>query len=205
MINATLQGRRLVLTVSGGDDDPAIEPFVISPLPGDTGRALTADYLNLILGIGNVTEERKAEIFEISLDGVDPATGHLRRDEISGEPLKPNSDRIGQEVTQEEGEALVLAAFMWHTIVGMDGVRAFLNDMGREGAVAAAGKAVRLLTQRLAISPSTTSPNSELGSLIRTPAVTPSTDIPRGGARPGGTLAKLPPGKRSIRQRPASR
>lgn len=177
MIKAELQGRRLILTVQTADDEQAIEPFVVEPVPMGVGRQLTADYLNISMGVGDISPERKEEIFTIAVG----AENRARAEEL---------------LTQPEGEELLLKAFMWQTIIGMDGIAAF-DEAG--GGVAGAVKSIRLLTARSGLLPSMTSPNSALGNQIQQ-AATPGTNTPQDGAQPDSALSRLPRNRRSVRQ-----
>lgn len=222
MTKATPDGRRLRLDVDGID-----EPFYIDPLPARRGRILTGMFLDAALGRAHPLEAQAIFIEAIGPanfvrlngsfvdryddagdyvetttpdgvivdrgappphipDGVPPGTLYLARDDgtIDGEPIR-----------QEEGEALCIAAFYWQTVAGMEAVNEFIG--GGEGSVGSL-KALNVLTFRLGLSPSRTSHNSELESLIETDAIAVTT-IRNGG----GTLARLPAGKRS--RRPKSR
>lgn len=225
MTTATQDGRRLRLEVDGIDD-----PFFIEPLPARRGRLLTGMFLDAALGRAHPLEAQAIFIEAIGPanfvrlngsfvdhydeagvyvdtttpdgvtthaaapprlpDGVPPGTRYLARDDgtIDGEPIR-----------QEEGESLCIAAFYWQTVAGMEAVNEFIG--GGEGSVGSL-KALNVLTFRLGLSPSRTSRNSELESLIETDVISVM-NTPNGG----GTLAKLPANKRSHRRaaNPANR
>jgi hypothetical protein len=75
----------------------------------------------------------------------------------------------------------------------MEAVNQFIEN--GEGSVGFL-KALNVLMYRLGLSPSRTSPNSELASLMQTDDTVDTTT--RNG---GGTLAKLPPNRRSRRRK----
>lgn len=200
MIRAEQQGRRLVLTVEVGDDEPVIEPFVILPLPMETGRLLTAEYLAFVTpgglpGIEPLTPERKVEIFQVALDGADPET-HAPHLDADGQPIIPQYKRAEAQLTQAEGEELLIKAFMWHTIVGIDGILAF-DEAG--GGTAGALKAIRLLASRTGLLPSPIS-HSSVSENLTQQADTSGTSTPPAGGRRDSALARLPLNRRSIRQ-----
>jgi hypothetical protein len=175
-VTATTEGRNLVLHVDFID-----EPFIIAPLGGRAGQQLTNDFLNISAGI----------------------TSPLAMDDVLARAVgAENFERIKEHLTLVEGENVLLPAFYWQTVLGLDGVNAFIS--GGEG-LAGAKKALELLILTLGISPSQTSPSTALETLIpklgrTTPTTTPPT---------GKTVDKLPLNKRSrkpkfLRPKPAA-
>lgn len=161
MINAELQGRRLVLTVETADDEPAIEPFRIDPLSAKAGRELSKNYLFASEGL---------------VDGID----------IEADMLlavgKANYERADDELTQHEGELLVRVAYFWQTVAGMDAVRALLelDEHGEQGGESGKGKA--LAAFRLRVVPLLSRIRHLLESDRQTSMVgTPGTSSPDGG------------------------
>jgi len=135
-ITAEKVGRNLHITLEG-----AGEPFVIRPLPGNAGIQITDTYLNSMAG-------QTADIVTALQMAVDGA----RKNAITGkwEPLpeeeQTNFQRIGDELSQEEGNDIIMPAFFWQTILGMDGVRAYTSEGGGlPGTLKASGA----LSQRL--------------------------------------------------------
>lgn len=177
MIQAELQGRRLILTIETNDDEPAIAPFVVEPLGMRVGRQLTVDYVNWCMGVGQLTPDRKEEIFTIAVG-------------------TENRARADDTLTQAEGEELLIKAFMWQTIIGMDGIKAF-DEAG--GGTAGALKSIRLLTSRLGLLPSPTSPNSESANPMQQ-AGTRATTTRSGGETVVSARSRLPRARRSIGQ-----
>jgi len=201
MFTQTESGRALILTLTQNDDEDPIEPFIVQPLPMKIGRQLTAEYLQMAVRpehpdplLPEMTQERKEDIFTICIDGADP-DGNVRTDE-NGDPIRPQRDRADALLSQAEGEELLIKAFMWQTIVGMDGLKAF--DEGN-GGTAGALKAIRLLQMRLGLLPSTTSRSTASANQTQQ-ADTPDTTIRAAGAGSGSSLSKLPKNRRSIRQ-----
>lgn len=117
------------------------DPFIIRPLPGRAGVQITDTYLNATAGGGGDI----LAALQIAVDGA-------RENAITGqwEPLpeeeQANFARIGRELSQEEGNSVIMPAFLWQTLLGMDGVRLYLEEgEGLTGTL----KAVGALAQRL--------------------------------------------------------
>lgn len=147
MITASKDGRNLVLTMEGVDD-----PFVIRPLPGHAGRAITDIYLNSITG--NTTGADLAAALQMAVDGA-VLDGDTWQPKPEAEQV--NFNRIGMELSQEESELILMPAFFWQTILGMDGVRAYID--GGEG-LSGTLKASGALSTRLGLLARRTSPAS---------------------------------------------
>lgn len=131
-ITAEKHGRDLHIRVEGVHD-----PFVIRPLPGRAGIAITDTYLRESHPGGNVA--KMAVAFQIAVDGG-------RQNAITGEwePLpeaeQTTWNRIGDELSQEEGNSVIMPAFFWQTILGLDGVKAYIEGgEGLGGILKAAG------------------------------------------------------------------
>jgi hypothetical protein len=169
MINASLVGRNLHLHLDGIDED-----FVIQPLGGRDGRKLTEQFL--LIATGRLPAEGMQAILETA---------------VGAETF----ERIQVEASAHEGEDLTQAAFYWQTVLGMDGVNAYIS--GGEG-MAGSKKALQLLALTLGISPTQTAPSGALESLIQSQAPTPPTD------RPTTTLDKLPASKPRANRKPRS-
>lgn len=144
-VHAAKVNRDLHLTFDG-----IAEPFVIHPLPGRAGLQITDTYLP---AAGGATSEILAAM-QMAVDGA-------RQNAITGrwEPLPDeeqiNYNRIGNELSQAEAEAILLPAFFWQTLLGMDGVKAYIE--GGEG-LSGTLKATGALSRRLALSARPTSP-----------------------------------------------
>jgi hypothetical protein len=101
----------------------------------------------------------------VSLDGLleelglAPGQRYVTREDITGLPVVD-----GDPIRQEEGEALALCAFYWQTVVGMEAVKAFLDDGGGTGGSL---KALALLQTRLGLSPVASSRSRGMESLIQ--------------------------------------
>ncbi|SFN66111.1 hypothetical protein [Mycetocola miduiensis] len=189
MITATQVGRDLHLTV---ENIP--EPFIIKPLPGKVGVQVTDSYLNG--AVGAAPDEEITDALMMCVDGAqfDPETGFYI-------PL-PESERhvynrISEELRLGEAESVLLPAFFWQTVLGIDGVTAFVE--AGEG-VAGGVKALWALVARLGLSPSRTSPSSALENLIQLQASSPSTSTPQGGAKPG----KQPQDRQPAKPKPSA-
>lgn len=217
MTTATTEGRRLVLTVEG------VDPFRVDPLPAARGRALTDLFLDGALGklaaaevaaifIEAIGPTNYARVEGSYVDQFDADGAHIARFDTVGHVVgfvpqardsgatyryaarpAPEGAITGDAIRQEEGEALCLAAFYWQTIVGMEGVQMLLADDA--GTTGGSLKALNLLLWKLGVSPSRTSPNSELENRIQRQVDSLDTSTRSGS----GTLAKLPPTKRSGR------
>lgn len=146
MIEATKDGRNLVLTMDG------VDPFVIRPLPGHAGRQITDTYLNS--ASGNATAADLTTALQMAVDGaVLDGDRWVPRPEAE----QTNFNRIGMELSQEESELVIMPAFFWQTVLGMDGVKAYIQ--GGEG-LAGTLKASGALTARLALLVRRTSPKA---------------------------------------------
>lgn len=74
------------------------------------------------------------------------------------EEQQTNFNRVGEELSQDEAEAILMPAFFWQTILGMDGVKAYLE--GGEG-LSGTLKATGALSRRLGLLVRPTSPSSD--------------------------------------------
>lgn len=147
MITAKKDGRNLVLTMEGVD-----EPFVIRPLPGHAGVAITDTYIDST--VGKASAAALAAALQIAVDG-----GALENGQWVPKPAtdQTNWTRIGMELSQEESEQIIMPAFFWQTVLGMDGVRAYIE--GGEG-LPGTLKATGALSARLGLWARRTSPSS---------------------------------------------
>lgn len=117
MIEVSKDGRNLVLIMDG------VDPFVIRPLPGNAGVQVTETYLQSMTG---ATVDLIAAL-QMCVDGA----------VLDGDTWKPkpeaeqtNFNRIGMELSQTESEEILMPAFFWQTILGMDGVKAYVEGGG---------------------------------------------------------------------------
>lgn len=147
-ITADKVGRNLHITLEGVPD-----PFVIRPLPGRAGIQVTDTYLNY--SGGDATVDMIAAL-TMAVDGA-------RQNAITGlwEPLpeaeQTNMNRIGLELSQEEGNDVIMPALFWQTILGLDGVKQYIEGgEGLTGTLKAAGA----LAARLGRLTPRTSPSS---------------------------------------------
>lgn len=144
MIDAKKDGRNLVLTLDG------VDPFVIRPLPGHAGRQITDTYITVTAGGGQDVDLIAA--LQMAVDGaVLDGDRWVPRPQVE----QTNFNRLGMELSQDEGELIIMPAFFWQTVLGMDGVKAYIE--GGEG-IAGTLKAVRALTARLGLLVRRTSP-----------------------------------------------
>lgn len=149
MITATKQGRNLLIAVEGIE-----EPFVIRPLPGYAGIQMTNDYLATMGGNG----QNLVGALQMAVDGA-------RENTITGlwEPVpeeqQTNYSRIGRELSQTEAEWVLMPAFFWQTVLGMDGVKTYVEGMTDNDGNGLGGtlKAAAALTSRLGLSARLTS------------------------------------------------
>ena len=167
MINARIVGRNLHIHLDGIEED-----FIITPLGGRDGQALTDEFLRTAIG-------------ELPADGMD---GILQR--AVGPVVY---ERVKTELSLNEGEDILLPAFYWQTVLGFHGVNAYIT--GGEG-LTGAKKALELLALTLGILPTQTAPSGALETLIQSQAPTPPT------ARATTTRDKLPAAKRSQPRKP---
>lgn len=144
MIDATKDGRNLVITLQG------VDPFVVHPLPGHAGRQITDTYLTTLSGqTADLTAALQMAVDGAILDG-DRWVPRPEAEQI-------NFNRLGMELSQDEAEMIIMPAFFWQTILGMDGVRAYIE--GGEG-LAGTLKASGALTARLGLLARRTSPRT---------------------------------------------
>ncbi|MGN7969023.1 hypothetical protein [Microbacterium sp. 22296] len=147
-VHAEKVGRDLHLTFDGID-----QPFIIHPLPGRAGVQITDTYLAVSAGQQNRAQEM-TEALQIAADGG-------RQNAITGrwEPRpdaeQVNFNRIGLELSQDEAESILMPAFFWQTVLGLDGVKVYIE--GGEG-LAGTLKATGALSRRLGLLAPRTSP-----------------------------------------------
>ncbi|WP_454168149.1 hypothetical protein [Microbacterium lacticum] len=120
-VTAEKVGRSLHLTFEGVE-----EPFIVKPLPGRAGLAITDTYLAITGG-----ENRAQDLTQALQIAVDGAVRDGERWVPVPEDQQTNFNRIGDELSQDEAEAILMPAFFWQTVLGMDGVKAYLE--GGEG------------------------------------------------------------------------
>jgi hypothetical protein len=183
MITAEQQGLNLAITVEGIE-----APFVIRPLPGRMGKALTDIYLRTMAR--ELHPENMEDVFRIALDG-----GRWADDERTKLVPLPEAEqlvynRCEDTLSQAAGQDVLHAAFFWQTVLGIAGVNAYVEA---GGGFAGGVKTLGSLVQTLGISPLTTSPSSALETLIRSQASTSPTTSPTAGS----TIEKLPANRRS--------
>jgi hypothetical protein len=148
-VTAEKVGRDLHITVEGVDG-----PFVVRPLPGRAGVQITETFLGTAAG-GHQTADFTAALM-MAVDGA-------RENSITGrwEPVpddeQTNFNRIGRELSQEESESVLMPAFFWQTVLGIQGVKEYLE--GGEG-LAGTLKATGALSRRLGLLLRPTSPAS---------------------------------------------
>ncbi|MDY7542599.1 MULTISPECIES: hypothetical protein [unclassified Cryobacterium] len=157
---ATLTGRNLSIHIEGVD-----EPFIIAPLSGRRGKALTNEFIAICAGASSA----------VGMEAI------LR--ESAGEDVY---ERVQDELTLFEGESVLTPAFYWQTVLGLEGVNAYLA--GGEG-LAGAKKALELLILSLGILPTQTAPSTALETLIQKQEPTLRT------ARSTTTVDRLPANK----------
>jgi hypothetical protein len=100
------------------------------------------------------------------------------------EDQRTNYNRIGFELSQAEADDVLYPAFFWQSVLGIDGVKAYLEA---GGGLPGALKATGALAARLGRLPQPTSPSSASGSPTSA-ASTPSTPSRSGG----GSSVKKP-------------
>ncbi len=147
-VTATKVGRDLHLQFEGVD-----APFVIRPLPGRAGLQITDTYLAISGG-----ENRAQDLTQALQIAVDGAVRDGDRWVPVPDDQQTNFNRIGEELSQDEAESILMPAFFWQTILGMDGVKAYLE--GGEG-LSGTLKATGALSRRLGLLVRPTSPSSD--------------------------------------------
>lgn len=148
-VHAEKVGRDLHLTFDGIE-----QPFIIHPLPGRAGVQITDTYLAVSAGSDRAKE--MTEALQMAVDGG-------RQNAITGrwEPVpdedQTNFNRIGLELSQDEAESILMPAFFWQTVLGLDGVKVYIE--GGEG-LAGTLKATGALSRRLGLLARPTSPRA---------------------------------------------
>lgn len=141
-MKATQVGRNLRLEIEG------LESITVQPLKAKHGLMLTQGFTEYATkGISNELWEG---MLLGALDGFDE----------NDEPIRDGTNYayLQENATLAEGEQILHAAFYWQTILGMDGVNAYLDE---GGGVGGALKVMSALLFRLGLSHLTTSPNTE--------------------------------------------
>lgn len=144
MITASKDGRNLVLTMDG------VEPFIIKPLPGHAGVQITETYLGSLGG-------KPVNLLPALQMAVDGAVLDGDRWVPRPDSEQTNFNRMGMELSQAEQELIIMPAFFWQTILGMDGVNAYIE--GGEG-LSGTLKASGALSTRLGLLGRLTSPKA---------------------------------------------
>jgi hypothetical protein len=168
-IKATQEGRNLHIRVEGVDD-----PFVIRPLPGRAGLQITETYI--AGSTGQARAEAITEALQMAVDGAVWDEGTQRWAPLP-EDEQVNYTRIGFELALAEAESVLLPAFFWQTVLGIDGVNEYIE--GGEG-LAGSVKALGALVARLG----RLRPQTSLSTASAAPTSTASTR--RTSTRPGG-------------------
>lgn len=187
MITAKLQGRRLILTVEGDPGDPAIEPFVVEPLPARLGRELSGRYIFAIEGLPPMYPDAPTVA-----DDMIAAFG------------RENYERADNELQISELEVVAQAAYFWQSLGGMDAVTELLSpdDDGKQGGPVGRGKALAVF--RFRVAPLLQQILQSLESEHRTrTADTPATTTRSGGGKNAGSSSSKPPAGASFK-RPAN-
>lgn len=178
-VKAEQVGRNLVLTLEG------VEPFVVRPLPGNAGLQVTETYLNG--SMGGATPLELAASLMMAVDGAREIEGvwvPLPAEE------QHNYRRIGNELALAEADSILNPAFFWQSVLGIDGVKAYIE--GGEG-LAGTVKALGALVQRLgrlnrpALPPTDSDDRTNAASTLNTFSL-PSGEKP--GRRPQDRQAK---------------
>ena len=147
-VTAEKVGRSLHLKFEGVE-----EPFIVKPLPGRAGLQITDTYLAISGG-----ENRAQDLTQALQIAVDGAVRDGDRWVPVPDDQQTNFNRIGEELSQDEAESILMPAFFWQTILGMDGVKAYLE--GGEG-LSGTLKATGALSRRLGLLVRPTSPSSD--------------------------------------------
>lgn len=119
MLTYEKRGRNLLLTVEG-----VAEPFIIPPLPTNPALQATETYIG-VTGGGTSAEDLAAALM-MAVDGAVLNTD-TNRWEPHPEAERVNYTRAGDELSQEEAENLLSAAFFWQTALGLSGVQQFIE------------------------------------------------------------------------------
>jgi hypothetical protein len=188
-IRAEQNGRRLVLTLDGGEVD-GIMPFTIAPVSARTGNALTNAFILLATQVAQMPTEQVEAMYKTCLDG-----GTVSEDGLFV-PVSPTPiyDRVSDELSSTEAIEFTHKAFMWQSIVGIEGITVH-DEAG--GGVNGMVKSLRLLTDKLGLSPSLTSRSTESAPQTPAGATPPTTTHPSIALldEPSSTVSKLPPNK----------
>ncbi|WP_141898657.1 hypothetical protein [Paramicrobacterium agarici] len=172
-------GRDLHLTVEG-----AGEAFVVSPLPGWAGMELTQQYLGI--ATGNIAPDSMETLLMHAADGVTPD-----REWVENGPVYTD---MQNRLSLAEAQDVLIPAMLWQTVLGIKGVRLYLDEGGGDkGGV----KALWSLVSTLGGSNSLISPASALETLIRTQADTRPTSSHQSGGKPGKQPQDRRPSKTS--------
>lgn len=198
MITATPDGRRLRIHVEQDPEDIAagsvIDDFLVDPLPAKRGMYLSRQFVQVSLGtipdvavepadpaameslliesLGAANYERLAGCIVVPVDDEDHRARGVRFVEFEEHDGRVATD--GEPLRQEEVRQVMLAAFYWQSVLGIEGVRAFLETPESSG-----GKVLGLLLVALGVQLSRTSRGSASEPQTQQ-AVTPATNTPTG-------------------------
>lgn len=198
MITATPDGRSLRIRVTDPENPAAgsaVDDIIVDPLPAKRGVQLSRLYVTQALGtipelgVETPTSEGLESVFieAVGPDNYARIAGAIVVATEEGSAVRDAGVRYlayeehdgqvapdGEPLRHEEIQNILQAAFFWQSVVGIDGVNAYL-----ENSDLTSGKALGLLLTALGIQLSRTSRSSE--SENQTPqAGTPGTSTPTG-------------------------
>ncbi|WP_437582732.1 hypothetical protein ACSAGD_10730 [Paramicrobacterium sp. CJ85] len=166
-VSAEQVKRDLHLTVEGAGD-----PFIVSPLPGWAGMALTEQYLGI--AAGQIPATGMETLLMHAVDGVT-----ADKEWVEDGPVYTD---IQNRLSLAEAQDVLIPAMLWQTVLGMKGVRLYLDEGGGDrGGV----KALWSLVSTLGGSSSLISPASALETLIQSQVGTQRMSSPQSGDKPG--------------------
>jgi len=193
-IRAEQKGRLLTLTVDGGDEF-GIQPYIVTPASAKVGRALSQAFILLSTRTAVMDADQVEAMYRTALDG-----GTLEDDgTFVPNPDGTNYDRAENELSQVEATELTHKVFMWQSLAGMDGVTAYDEGAAAGNQVSGMVKSLRLLSDKLGLSPLLTSPSTVSENPMPAGA-TPGTTTHPSIARLDGdssTVSRLPASKQS--------
>lgn len=199
-ITASERGRRLVITIAAGTEDEL--EVVVKPLPTSVGGELLSSYTSILFG--QVLPEKPEQYVEGSPEWIAASNTAAEEEARKFSKLALGEENWGviEDLRWDEAEPVINAAFFWNVQGGgIDVVNELLRPKTEGGGLP---KAREMLLESVGLSEAfgqlQTLLRMELGNQTNAAGTPATTTRPTSSAPSRGTVDKLPPSRRSVRQ-----